>query len=72
MEDFILKLADAMEIPDASTLKPETLFKELDEWSSFAALSLIAMADEEYNKEISGKDIKNTNTVQDLYNIIAK
>jgi acyl carrier protein len=34
------------------------------------ALSLIAMADEEYNVRITGDEIKKSNTVADLYNLI--
>lgn len=70
MEDFIKKLTEACELTDGNSITPETLFRDLDDWSSFAALSLIAFADEEYEKEISGSDIKNAKTIQDLYNLI--
>ena len=69
MEDFISKFAEALDDMDASTLSPETKFRELEDWSSLAALSLIAMADEEYGKEISGNDLRKANTVQDLYDL---
>lgn len=70
IKDFILKFAEALDDMDASVLTPETIFRELDEWSSIAALSVIAMADEEYGKEISGNDIRNAKTIQDLFNLI--
>lgn len=69
MKDFIDKLAEALEV-EASDLTPETNFRELDEWSSLAALSVIAMADEEYEKEISGSDLKKVNTVEELFELI--
>ena len=46
------------------------MFKELDEWSSLIALSVIAMADEEYEVTLKGDDIRNANTVEDLFNTV--
>lgn len=71
IKEFISKLGDVFEETDLSTLSPETNFRELEDWSSLAALSLIAFADEEFDKEISGADIRSAQTIQDLYNLIA-
>jgi len=46
------------------------VFKELDEWSSLIALSVIAMVDEEYDVTIKGDDIRNSDTVEDLFNAV--
>ena len=46
----------------------KTEFKKLDEWSSLIALSVIAMVDEEYGITIQGEDIRNANTIADLFN----
>ena len=51
-------------------LKPETVFSELDSWSSLTALSVIAMVDEEYEVTLKGADIRNARTVQDLFNTV--
>lgn len=51
-------------------LKPETVFSELDSWSSLTALSVIAMVDEEYEVTLKGADIRNAHTVQDLFNTV--
>ena len=48
----------------------ETVFKELEEWSSLIALSVIAMIDEEYDVRIKGEDIRSAHTIQDLYNVV--
>lgn len=72
IQDFINKLGDVFEDTDLSSLKPETNFRNLEEWSSITALSLIAFADEEFNKELSGAEIRNAHTLQDLYDLIAK
>ena len=46
------------------------MFKDLDEWSSLIALSVIAMVDEEYNITIKGDDIRNSDTIEDLFNAV--
>ena len=70
LKEFIENFAEQFEDTDASEIKAETVFKELDEWSSLIALSVIAMVDEEYDVTIKGDDIRNSNTVEDLYNAV--
>ena len=70
LKDFIENFAIQFDDTDASEIKGETVFKELDEWSSLIALSVIAMVDEEYDVTIKGDDIRNSNTVEDLYNVV--
>ncbi len=70
LKDFIENFAAQFDDTDASEIKAETVFKELDEWSSLIALSVIAMADEEYEVTLKGDDIRNANTVEDLFNTV--
>ena len=70
LKEFIENFADQFDDTDASEIPAETHFKELDEWSSLIALSVIAMVDEEYDITIKGDDIRNSDTVEDLYNIV--
>ena len=70
LKDFIENFAAQFDETDASEFKAETEFKELDEWSSLIALSVIAMVDEEYEITIKGDDIRNSNTIEDLFNIV--
>lgn len=70
LTDFIEYFAAQFDDTDASEIKAETVFKELDEWSSLIALSVIAMVDEEYDITIKGDDIRNSNTVEDLFNAV--
>ncbi len=51
---FVEKFAEQFDETDIGCFSPKTVFKELDEWSSLIALTLIAMIDEEYdvNSEI--------------------
>lgn len=70
IKEFIENFADQFDETDASELSAETKFKELDEWSSLVALSVIAMVDEEYVVAIKGDDIRNAETIQDLFNVV--
>lgn len=70
LEQFITNFADLFDETDADDIKANTRFKDLDEWSSLLALSVIAMIDEEYDVEFRGDDIRGSITVEDLYNIV--
>ena len=70
LKDFIENFAEQFDDTDASEIKAETVFRELDEWSSLIALSVIAMVDEEYDITLKGDDIRNSKTVEDLFNIV--
>ncbi|MGV8093735.1 MAG: acyl carrier protein [Mangrovibacterium sp.] len=70
LEHFIENFAAQFDETDSSEFTADTKFKDLDEWSSLTALSIIAMADEEYNVKIKGDDIRNSNTINDLFEIV--
>ena len=48
----------------------KTNYKSLDEWSSLVALSIISMVDEEFDKRLTGADLRSMDTIEDLYNLI--
>ena len=70
MKDFIANFAEQFEETSVDLFKPETKFRDLDEWSSLVSLSLIAMVDMEYDVKLKGEDIKNSQTIEDLFNIV--
>lgn len=70
LKDFIENFANQFDETDAQEIKANTKFHELDEWSSLIALSVIAMVDEEYDVAIKGEDIKNSVTVEELFNTV--
>ena len=73
IKEFISNFAEQFDETDASVFEAETVFKDLDEWSSLIALSVIAMVDEEYDVALKGEDVLNSNTIQDLFNrVISK
>jgi len=70
LEQFIENFSELFDETDSNTITAMTQFKNLEEWSSLVALSVIAMIDEEYDVEFRGDDIRNSTTVEDLYNIV--
>lgn len=70
INEFIEKFAEIFDDTDASVLTPETNFRDLDEWSSLSALGVIALADEEFDVELSGTEMRKTNTIQELFDLI--
>lgn len=70
INEFIEKFAEVLDDTDASVLEPETKFRELDEWSSLTALGVIAMADEEFDVELTGNEMRGANTIKELFDLI--
>ena len=68
LNEFITNFAEQFDETDASEIKADTVFKDLDEWSSMVALSVIAMIDAEYDVQVKGTDIRDSNTIEDLFN----
>ena len=67
---FVDNFAGQFDDTPADQITPETTFRDLDEWSSLIALSIIAMVDEEYGVTLKGDDIKNATTVRDIFNAV--
>ena len=70
IKEFIEKFAEQFDETPAEQFATDTKFRELDEWSSLIALSVIAMIDEEYDVTVKGDDVKNSTTIEDLYNVV--
>ena len=71
LDKFVENFASQFDETDLNEITAQTEFKNLEEWSSLLALSVIAMVDEEYDVQIKGDDIRSANTVEDLFNIVS-
>ena len=69
-EDFLANFAFLFDETDESEITLSTVFKDIDDWSSLVALSVIAMCDEEYDVKVKGDDISQAITVEDLFNVV--
>ena len=70
LEEFIENFAAQFDDTEADQFTADTRFKQLDEWSSLAALSIIAMVDDEYDVIIKGNDIISSDTIKDLFDVV--
>lgn len=70
LEEFIETFANEFEDTPIEVFKADTKYRQLDEWSSLTALSIISMVDDQFDKTITGADIRSTETIEDLFNIV--
>jgi acyl carrier protein len=67
LNTFIDKFAGLFDYADKNEFRLDTDYKEIDEWSSLTALSVIAMIDEEYDVRVKSDDFRNTTTIEELF-----
>lgn len=68
-QEKLTALEDVMEL-DEGTLKPEMELDEIEEWDSLSALSFVVLLGDEFNRKISGQQIRAFQTVQDLLDVM--
>lgn len=71
LEKFIQNFANQFDETDPESITAETVYKDLDEWSSLIAFTVIAMVKVEYDKTVTGAELRHCNTVEELYNLVA-
>ena len=73
IENFITLFKEQFDFMDDNVvISEETAFRDLEDWDSLVALSVIAMIDENYSVSISGDDIRNSNSIKDLHDLVAE
>lgn len=70
IKEFIQNFAEQFDETDINEFTPETVFHDLEEYSSLVALSIIAMINEEYDVTLKGDDMSSAVTIEDLFNIV--
>jgi acyl carrier protein len=70
INEFTQNFAAQFDNTVASEISSETRFRDIEEWSSFTALSIIAMVDEVYHIKLTGDDIRKSGTINDIFEII--
>lgn len=64
-EEKLALLEDMLEL-DKGSLKPEMELSEIEEYDSMAKLSLIVLMDDEFSKKLTGEQIREFKTIQDI------
>ena len=70
LDEFVKAFAAEFDDTPENQFKADTKYRELEEWGSLTALSIIALAMEGFEKKITGADLRSCNTIEDLYNLI--
>lgn len=70
MDKFIENFLTAVDFQEAVEVSADTILKDLPEWDSLAALGVIVMFDVDYNKTITGDDLKACITISDLHKLL--
>lgn len=72
IEEFIAKLEEEFDELEPGYLTPNTNYREIENWGSMHALIIIALVDTEFDISLSGAELRETNTIQDLYDLVLK
>lgn len=70
INEFIQKLEGEFEDIPKGTLKPETKITDIQGWGSMHALIVIALLDTEYNVTLKGEELRQIQSVQQLYDTV--
>lgn len=70
LDEFIEAFAEEFDDTPEEQFTPSTNYRELEEWSSLAALSIISMVDDNEDKTITGADLRSCKTIEELYNLV--
>lgn len=70
LKEFIENFAEQFDDTESSEIQADTEYRELDEWTSLTALSIIAMIDEEYDVQLKADEMRKTQTIQELFDLV--
>lgn len=71
LNEFVEQFTAQFDETDMSEFQSDTVFQDLDEWSSLTAMAIIAFVKTVYDKTITGKEIRSCETIEDLYNLVS-
>ena len=71
IEKFIQNFADQFDDMDVESLTADTNYRDLDGWSSVVALFVMSMIDDEYNVQVDTSEMRQTNTIQELFDLVS-
>ena len=69
LEEFIAIFKESFDVLETS-ISSNTIYKEIDEWTSMQALFFIAHLDDKIGVVLSAEDLIETKTIEDLFQIV--
>lgn len=70
IEQFIEDFENAVEDVEPGSLSANTAFKSIEQWDSLSVLTLIAMVDADYDVRLKAKELKQVDTLSDLFYVV--
>jgi acyl carrier protein len=70
LNEFITAFAEQFDETSPSEINAHTDYRDLVDWGSLTALSVIAMVKTQMNKKVTGEELYSCPTVGDLYNLL--
>lgn len=70
LEKFIEDVASQFSETEKTEFCSDTEYKYLEEWTSLSVLLLQSMIDERYDVIVTGDEINDADTIEDLFNIV--
>ena len=70
LNEFVAKFAEQFDETELSEFKPETEFRDLDEWSSLIGFAILNMITKQYGVKITLSEVTACSTIQDVFNLI--
>lgn len=68
-QEKLAALEDIMEL-DEGTLTPDMELDDIDDWDSLSALSFVVLLGDEFNRKVTGQQIRSFTTIQDLLDVM--
>lgn len=70
LNEFVKLVANEFSLTPADSFNPSTHFRELEEWGSLTALSVISAIDDEMDVQMKGTELRSVNTIEELYKLV--
>lgn len=70
LNEFVKLFAGEFALTPEETFQPSTRYRELEEWGSLTALSVISAIDDEMDVQMTGAELRSVNTIEELYNLV--
>ena len=70
INQFVKDFADEFLDTDPSEFTIDTVYQDLDEWSSMTAMAIVTMIDKKYGIELSMFEIRMVQTIGNLFSIV--
>lgn len=68
-KEKLAALEEIMEL-DEGTITPDSRLEAIEEWDSLSALSFVVFLGDEFGRQITGKEIRAFETIQDMMRVM--